>query len=78
MVSKKQQVWDKAKPIRGRNPDAWRKDEAGKKMRFGSYGQEGEHGWEVHHKKPQAKGGSDDLGNLQPLHWKTHDKKPKP
>ena len=70
MASKKiiDQVWDKGKSIRGENPDAWRRDSDGNKIRRGSYGTEGEYGWEIDHIKPQSKGGSDDLRNLQPLH----------
>lgn len=70
MASKKliDQVWDKGKPVRGQNPDSWRRDADGNKIRFGSYGTEGEYGWEIDHVKPKAKGGSDDLRNLQPLH----------
>ena len=77
MTSKKQieQVWDKAKPVRGRNPDAWRKDAQGNRIRKGSYGTEGEYGWEIDHKNPKAKGGSDNPRNLQPLHWKANRKK---
>ncbi len=77
MPSKKQiyDVWEKAKPIKGKNPDVWRKDPLGKKIRKPSYGTEGEYGWEIDHKKPKEKGGSDDLRNLQPLNWKDNRKK---
>ncbi len=77
MASKKtiEQVWDKAKPIRGTNSDAWRRDAEGNTIRHGSYGTEGEYGWEIDHKNPQAKGGSDSLRNLQPLHWKKNREK---
>lgn len=71
----KQQVWEKAKPIRGQNPEAWRRDSQGNKIRRGSYGTQGEYGWEVDHKHPQSKGGSDANKNLQPLHWEANRKK---
>ena len=29
-------------------------------------------GWEIDHIKPVARGGSDDLSNLQPLYWETN------
>lgn len=69
MASKKtiDDVWDKGKPIRGKNPEAWRRDPDGNKIRKGSYGTEGEYGWEIDHIKPKARGGGDDLRNLQPL-----------
>ena len=70
-----QKVWEKAKQIRGKNPDAWRKDSKGDKIRFGSYGTTGKYGWEIDHKKPKAKRGSDASKNLQPLHWRENRKK---
>ncbi len=77
MASKKRidDAWDKAKPIRGKNPDAWGKDASGNKIRKGSYGTHGEFGWELDHKNPKAKGGSDTPRNIQPLHWKENLKK---
>lgn len=68
--SKKQQVWDKAKEVRNKNPDAWRRDPCGNLMRRGSYGTQGEYGWEMDHKRPKSKGGSDSVSNLQAMNWK--------
>ena len=68
-------TWEKAKTIRGRNPDAWRRDVRGKIIRKGSYGTQGEYGWEVDHIKPKSKGGSDTTRNLRALHWKENLKK---
>ena len=77
MASKKhiEDVWEKAKPIRGRNPDTWRRDAAGNKLRKGSYGTLGEYGWEVDHKNPKSKGGTDNPRNLRALHWEANRKK---
>lgn len=77
MANKKQveQAWDGAKPIRGKNPESWRKDAEGNVIRKASYGTLGEFGWEVDHKNPQSKGGTDNPRNLQALHWKENREK---
>ena len=77
MASKKtiDEVWEKAKPIRSKNPDSRRRDPEGNEIRKGSYGTQGEYGWEIDHKNPKAKGGTDNPRNLQPLHWKENREK---
>jgi len=77
MPSKKliEEVWEKAQEIRGKNPEVWRRDTEGNKIRKPSYGTEGEFGWEIDHKKPIEKGGTDNPRNLQPLHWEENRKK---
>ena len=51
MASKKdiEATWEKAKEMRGKNPDTWRRDVKGNKIRRGSHGTLGEYGWEVDH-----------------------------
>ena len=71
----KRQTWAKADPIRGKNPDSWGRDSMGNKIRYGSYGTRGEFGWEIDHKKPVSKGGSDSPRNLQPLHHSANRRK---
>lgn len=61
------QIWDKGKSIRGKNPDLYRKDIYGNVMYKPSYGKTSAMGWNVDHSKPQAKGGTDHLNNLQPM-----------
>ena len=73
--SKVDKVWVKAKPVRGKNPNDYRKDSNGKLIRRASHGSEGEYGWEIDHIRPKSKGGSDDIRNLRPLHWKDNRKK---
>lgn len=66
------QVWNKASIITGENPNVWRQDTCGAWINKESYGTEDKFGWEIDHKHPVAKGGSDNLSNLQPLHWKNN------
>ena len=77
MPSKKdvEATWERAPKVRGENPDVWRRDEVGKKIRKAPYGTVGEFGWEVDHRNPVSKGGSDDGRNLRALNWKSNRRK---
>ena len=77
MPSKKdvEAAWDRASKVRGANPDTWRRDEVGKKIRKRSYGTVGEFGWELDHRNPKSKGGSDQGRNLRALNWKSNRRK---
>jgi len=68
-------AWEKASPINGKNPEVYRKDLYGNIIRRPSYGTHGEYGWELDHKRPVSKGGSDSSRNIQPLHWEENLKK---
>ena len=72
MATKKQieLAWNNAKKVKGKNPDTWRRDPYGNIIRKGSYGTNGQYGWEVDHIKPKSKGGSDSSKNIQALHTK--------
>lgn len=64
---KQDSVWDKAKKIPGKDPEKYRQDPYGNTMNRDSFGNNTVLGWEIDHIKPTARGGSDDIRNLQAL-----------
>lgn len=66
-------VWSKATIVPRYNQNEFRKDQCGAWIKFSEYGNVNSiYGWEIDHVKPVAKGGTDDLQNLQPLHWRNN------
>ena len=64
-------VWQKGKP----EPEysGFRKDVCNASMQRSKYGDtSSQWGWEIDHIKPVARGGTDDLVNLQPLQWENN------
>ena len=67
-----QAVWQIAGKVAGKNPATHRVDASGTLIQRSQYGKPGTGGsWEIDHMKPQSKGGSDHVHNLQALN--THD-----
>lgn len=62
-------AWNNAHKIRGKNPDVYRKDDYGNIMYKSSYGKQSEMGWEVDHRHPKSKGGTESPRNLQAVQW---------
>ena len=77
MATQKQKelAWENAKGIRGKNPNLWRRDPEGNQIYKPAYGTAGEQGWEVDHKHPKSKGGTDNPRNLQALQTKANRQK---
>jgi hypothetical protein len=67
-------VWSKAFAIPGVDPNQRRKDPCGAIIDWNRYGDTSHNGtgWEIDHVLPVAKGGTDDLNNLQPLQWQNN------
>ncbi|MEQ9444395.1 MAG: HNH endonuclease signature motif containing protein [Rhodospirillaceae bacterium] len=71
----KRSVFNKGKVIPDYDNSVWRRDKCGHAIKYSEHGKQGKFGWEIDHVKPVAKGGSDELSNLQPLWWTTNREK---
>lgn len=72
---RKDDVWNKARKLRGKDPSKYRKDDEGNVMYYASYGKTSKMGWEIDHSKPRSKGGTNHLNNLRPLNTIANRKK---
>lgn len=69
-------IWSKATAVPGFDARLFRKDACGAWIAWNAYGdRNSQHGWEVDHVIPVARGGSDLLSNLRPLHWQNNCRK---
>ena len=70
-----ERIWEKATAIEGYDATRWRQDFAGAWIQKEQYGIQSTFGWEVDHMIPLAHGGTDDISNLNPIHWENNRKK---
>lgn len=64
-------VWAKGRVVADFDPIVWRGDVYGNLIRRSDHGdRQSQYGWEVDHIVEKSLGGSDQLHNLRPLHWK--------
>ena len=70
--SEPMEVWASISECRGLRTcvDPW-----GRKIDRYEYGQKSLNGWSIDHVLPLSRGGSNELRNLQPLHWKSNKEK---
>lgn len=67
-----ERIWRKAKIIDGFDETRWRQDFAGAWIQKDQYGIQSAYGWEIDHLIPHSHGGTDEIDNLQPLHWENN------
>lgn len=66
-------VWAKGTSVAGYDPVKFRQDICGNWMIYAEHGNTlSPYGWEIDHIYPAARGGGNDLTNLQPLYWRNN------
>lgn len=68
-------VWQKGRVIPNEDPNEYLQDACGKTIKYSEYGMDTFYGWEIDHIIPVALGGSEHIGNLQPLYWRNNRQK---
>lgn len=70
----KRAVWEKGRIIPGLDPNVWREDAYGFRLKYEDHGnRNSSYGWEIdHYPVPRALGGFDTLDNLRPLHCRSN------
>lgn len=62
-----QYVWAKARRVKGKNPNLYRRDYHGNVIYKPAYGRNSPMGWQVDHIWPKSRGGTNARRNLQAL-----------
>ncbi len=77
MATKKQKehAWNNAKKIRGKNPNLYRRDSEGNEICKWAYGKKGPKSWEIHHKHPLSRGGTNSPRNLEAMQTRANRRK---
>lgn len=70
-----QKVWEKASIVDGQDSNLLRKDYAGAWIKRGDYNKFSTYGWQIDHLMPQSQGGTNEIDNLVPLHWRNNKSK---
>jgi hypothetical protein len=68
-------VWEKAQVVEGYDSTKYRKDVCGAWIAWADYGKKTLYGWAIDHCLPLAKGGTDHLDNLRPMHTENNQSK---
>lgn len=68
-----QQVWNKARVVKGYDAETIRKDSSGAWILRTEYGNTNSiYGWEIDHIYPKVKGGDDNIDNLRAVQWENN------
>ena len=68
-------VWNKGRVIPGLDSNKLRQDLAGAWIEYSQYGNHDNDlgfGWEIDHRVPKSRNGTDDISNLRPLQWENN------
>ena len=65
----KDAVWEYGIIIKDKNPELIRKDSFGNIINYEEHGKTTNFGWDIDHTIAKAKGGSDTIENLRPVHF---------
>lgn len=72
-ITKRLAIWQKAYAPVPSEAHIWRIDPYGSRVHYANYGdRDSPFGWEYGHLVDAALGGSDDISNLRPLHWRNN------